>query len=542
MRNGEEIAATAGDGKPSVKELMEEEMVGEKDARKEISNVEVVQEDSSSISEVRTKKTNKRRNKSRSKSGSVDFENLSVSDNFRSNSSCTQDPSKPTIEDLNIEIMEYSFRQAQQKSRGCEKNSDFEGKVGEAIKELINQKVVDNKQSTEDGINGYLKELVDAFQILSVDDELLLKLVQDPNSPLGKYVRNWIDSQAERDGKSDPQGDSNLSEHKPGDLEQPEELASRKHMNFFKRKGKSEGKNPSTENDNMHGSRRIVILKPGTTDLECSDIENSHASSPRSQDIVRNKETNERAGSYLFFNGIRRKLKNAMGKERHEISSGSSVKGIPSEHQHLKVGEKIICSDSIGKSSPGKDHFFIERIVKPPASPTRGGKAGKALDSDLTIEKGSKQRVSRIYSEAKRHLSEMLNNGVNNVDSSRRRAPKTLGKILSLPEYNLSPINSPRSDLDTPRPSTSGESLQKFNSSTQLNEEANKGSQPGQSTHVNRESCVPINDSDRTVQALDPTAKLSKDTDEDAVESTHPRITEIGSEGISFNSLTLRDL
>ena len=53
------------------------------------------------------------------------------------------------------------------------------------------------------------------------------------------------------------------------------------------------------------------------------------------------------------------------------------------------------------------------------------------------------QRVSNIYIEAKKHLSEMLSNGDAVADISGRRFPKTLGRILSLPEYNVSPRGSP---------------------------------------------------------------------------------------------------
>ena len=53
------------------------------------------------------------------------------------------------------------------------------------------------------------------------------------------------------------------------------------------------------------------------------------------------------------------------------------------------------------------------------------------------------QRIPTIYSEVKKHLSEMLSNGDEDDDVLRRKTPKTLGGILSLPEF-VSPIGGLR--------------------------------------------------------------------------------------------------
>ena len=53
------------------------------------------------------------------------------------------------------------------------------------------------------------------------------------------------------------------------------------------------------------------------------------------------------------------------------------------------------------------------------------------------------QRIPTIYSKVKKHLSEMLNNGDEDDDVLRQQTPKTLGGILSLPEF-VSPIGSLR--------------------------------------------------------------------------------------------------
>ncbi|KAK1582195.1 hypothetical protein Q3G72_012686 [Acer saccharum] len=167
--------------------------------------------------------------------------------------------------------------------------------------------------------------------------------------------------------------------------------------------------------------------------------------SPESHYIIRNKGTSERNGSHFFLTEIKRRLKNAMGKEHQRISTDRTSKG--SSYECQNVGDRNRgTKENIGMSSPSKDHFFMEKIARP-VSAKKGDKTGKLKDDELnTVHKTAdlpNQRASNIYLEAKKHLSEMLGNGDENPDSSSGRIPRTLGTILSLPEYNISPVGSP---------------------------------------------------------------------------------------------------
>ena len=81
----------------------------------------------------------------------------------------------------------------------------------------------------------------------------------------------------------------------------------------------------------------------------------------------------------------------------------------------------------------------------------RGDKIGKLKDCE-SMEHESlsypNQWIPIVYSEAKKHLSEMLSNGDEDDNILRRQTPKTLGRILSLLEF-VSPISSPRRDCGT---------------------------------------------------------------------------------------------
>ncbi|PQQ17292.1 uncharacterized protein Pyn_08760 [Prunus yedoensis var. nudiflora] len=205
------------------------------------------------------------------------------------------------------------------------KHSDFE-ELCVAIKEFMNQKFTDGKHLTEDQKIHHFRELMDALENL-------------------------------------------------GDLKQSEELVIRKHRYFFRRKIKPQERNPTKANENSEASKRIVILKPGPPGLRNSETENS--ASPESHYIARNKGTTERVGSHFFLSEIKRKLKNAMGKQQHGASTVGISNRLPYKRQSLEDSDRGVGKEKAG-SSPGKEHFYIERIAKPPNGIKRVDKTGKS--------------------------------------------------------------------------------------------------------------------------------------------------------------------
>ncbi|KAI5350241.1 hypothetical protein L3X38_003132 [Prunus dulcis] len=120
---------------------------------------------------------------------------------------------------------------------------------------IMNQKFTDGKHLTEDKIY-HFRELMDALEVLSSDEELFFKLLRDANSLLPKYVQNLQDAQIEKDEESKSFAESKLSEQKLGDLKQSEELV-------IKIKPQEKEKKPTKANENSETSKRIVILNPG---------------------------------------------------------------------------------------------------------------------------------------------------------------------------------------------------------------------------------------------------------------------------------------
>ncbi|KAF8412247.1 hypothetical protein HHK36_000207 [Tetracentron sinense] len=220
----------------------------------------------------------------------------------------------------------------------------------------------------------------------------------------------------------------------------------------------------SKESDKPQASNKIVVLKPGPAGIRNFETETSFSSSPQSHYSLRNEGQSMRVTSQFSFTEIKRKLKHVMGKERHSISMDGILHRIPYERQDPRDSGKGIEGDTVGRDSPSKTYFQVERTAKPFIGVKKRDEIGKSKDCEPNIghEVAStsidgyknlkvktvgypKQSESNIYIEAKRHLSEILRTEDEDEHLSSKQVPITLGRILSLPEY-MSPKFSPVRD------------------------------------------------------------------------------------------------
>ncbi|XP_022735356.1 uncharacterized protein LOC111288649 isoform X2 [Durio zibethinus] len=422
--DGEAKTTVADACKPSVKKLLEEEMAGEHVAKKKVNNTEVKAKQFDSGKGDNRRKNRKRKNRTGKKSSDKSLD-MDAAENLVSEASCQQ------IHHKRINCGNHD-QPAERHMQPNQENSGFEERLSEAIKFLVSQKLINRNQLTEDGELQASKEVMDALKILSLDEELFLKLLRDPNS-LVKYVQNLPDAQL-KDEESKPLVESRQSN----------EPVNTKQHNFFRRKFKSQERDLSDRNKVSQASNKIVILKPEPTCLKTTETGSSLGSSPESQ-YIRHREPNENGGSHFFLAEIKRKFQHAMRRERQRIPTDVISKRFPGERQNSGDGGGV--KEYIGMNSPTKDQFFIEKIARPSISVKKGEKKSKVKGSELGTEYEitdfSWQRVSNIYIEAKKHLSETLTNVDENVNVSSKQVPKTLGRILSLPEYNSSPVGGP---------------------------------------------------------------------------------------------------
>ncbi|XP_048605973.1 uncharacterized protein LOC106388707 isoform X2 [Brassica napus] len=356
---GEERNVTITIIKPSVKKLIAEELLIDKEIKKQREqNAETGQLSDSEL-EGRRRKNHRRKNKTR-KNSCGDFSHLLNTAAESEEPKVNRRAKKGSERSLDIDNMVEEFcselhRRSRAKNGMLNHKHGQEGykeKLRELVKFLISQKLLHGE--TSEILTS--KDLMEVFQILGSDEDLFLKLLQDPEILVPRQ-----------------KGEESLS--------------------LFER----------TQEVEKEASDHIFILKPRSASF-----------SPDSH-LMRNKIEKERnSSSHFFLSEIKRKLKQAIRKEQRE-------RGFP-------------------KNVPTKDHFFLERMAKP------SSKSQKNKNED-----DRKQKVSNIYVEARKHLSEMLmlNNGdVDSNTTTRQIQNSSLGNILSLPDY-LSPLSSPWEKRET---------------------------------------------------------------------------------------------
>ncbi|CAN1249022.1 hypothetical protein LINPERPRIM_LOCUS6955 [Linum perenne] len=329
-------------------------------------------------------------------------------------------------------------------------NLDFEERLSKAIKTFVSQKVNERRKHLSDERNVCSsKELKDALHILFSDEELSSKLSQGQKCIIMKQLEKAWNSRVENDEDSTLVVRSNLQDQGLCKLKTSHEPTGSKHRRFFRRP-KSHVSNPSRDADSSTASNKIVILKPAPSTMQKPDAKGSLESFRQSQLNTKDKRSNERGSSHFSLTEIKRRLKNAMAKETPHFSIGHTSKKYSNEVRVSGDGDRRFKENS-GKSFAGKEHFFVEKIARPLASARKAHMTVKPKGSERSIEVEAsnriKPRLSDIYVEAKKHLSEMLITETEDVDLPSGQVPKPLGRILSFPEYNFSPVSSPAREL-----------------------------------------------------------------------------------------------
>ncbi|XP_052192067.1 uncharacterized protein LOC127801200 [Diospyros lotus] len=457
----ESHASTADDGKSSVKELMKEEMISEQVPKQLMTCADIEAKECDSGHRGQIKRNRKQTSKTNKSSCDVHYE-LDATKSLGLENSFCQDSEEKISKNLDVEVLlNELYQQINQKSTTC-MNHDWgndpiiqseqelsvsDKKLMEAIKVFVDQTFAEGKHLREDGDIDCSDQYTDALQTLSSNKRSILKLLKDRNSLLVRHIEDLDGAHVETDQNSySPSGshflDGELSKSKPS------EAVARKQHSFFRRRSKSQEKILLQADKNSQTSNRIVILKPAPASLQTSETEiKHHLSGPKVQ--------TERTVSQFSFTEIRRKLKHAMGKEQYRVPL-----------------EKGIQRERGAWNSPYRNHFYNEKFASTAFHTKNKEKNWKRRDFETgmrnEIDEYNRLTVSNINIEAKKHLAEMLKNGEEIADISSRILPKTLGRILSLPEFNFSPTCSPGSEKEhglvtTERQSPCSKNLQTVN-------------------------------------------------------------------------------
>ncbi|KAL9266237.1 TRM32-like protein [Drosera capensis] len=404
-------AARDDTAKLSVKELMEEEMIGDQTQTKDACPAEEEPQEVISTNGVYAKKKRRRMKKKSFDLGdaeeSVSMSIASVKHKLSKSLDLTL-----IMEELCSQVPtehgSHSTQDADSDSvpQPTQDSSVIEQQLGEATKVFMDH-FSNEKSFTKDGKIQPSKELLDALHVLNSNKETFMKLLQDPDSQLLLHLQKLQDSRVRKDNNSQQM------------LEQV--LDNGKQVGFFWRTFKGLERSLSKRNDISQDSNNIVVLKPGTPNSN-----NLETPSTPNNGLI------ERGSSNFSFSEFRRRLKLAVVKGLSDCRDAEKTVG----------GENVL-----PPRSPRKDHFFIEKAPRPPSNLKKGEYKGNPIDVEAMTENANSfaadQRASNIYVEARKHLAEIVGSSDVDLEFLGRQVPKSLGRILSFPDYN-SPICSPR--------------------------------------------------------------------------------------------------
>ncbi|KAK3010312.1 hypothetical protein RJ639_011382 [Escallonia herrerae] len=315
---------------------------------------------------------------------------------------------------------------------------------------VVHQMFVDRKYFRKCGSSHQSRQFLDALEVLNLNSELLMKLLQDPNSLLAKRIQCLGDLQAEKEKRSPfpevwpPECGTSY----PRKFDRPIQTLDIHRQTIrksFWRKVKYGYGCTWQGCESPQPSKRIVVLRPSLQSMQDSTDIVCRSSSLQSHHNL-NKDKSSNPTSFLFRD-FRRKVKHSQWrkqKEQHWISMDGSIHKLPCDCQ-------------------GSDDV-LTRTAKSSADAKRRSKRGKPRDVDsstrsevsdisgsdcrtlnLSTASCSKQRGFDIFLEAKRHLADRLKNAEKAGTLSGKQAPRTLGRILSSPEHDfLARRNAPR--------------------------------------------------------------------------------------------------
>ncbi|KAH7690748.1 hypothetical protein IHE45_02G070500 [Dioscorea alata] len=446
----------------SVKSLMQEEM----------SNSNLAKKNPSDVSRRQSKKNHKKADKS-SKLAAVLVDDLNLPESDQSHCSINHLEQSITNFDVTAFVADFCVdnhqcsdkhvvSHAEHESDQSENFSIIQKALSDVGEVFLRYKFNDEKQVSDKEAVYQSKRFIEAIETLNTNKELILRLMEDPNSVILKHLQDLQNAQT----------DSHIHEERSeilgeeiGSSAQSEESARHKLIekqnghSFFWKKDKSKSIKTPKESRNNQNLNRIVVLKPNASIPQSSLVTNmviSPSSSPISYYDSKHPEVSERVGSYFSLREIKRRFKQAIGenkKERHLISMDGILHKIPYGHKSFDdIGKQKSIEKAVhnkifgnGKNTPAQSSDNVLKKDK-----LKSGIEDASLRSNIPTTSQLMHREPSFYEEAKRHLVDMLNSAEEKETLPSKQGSKSLGKVLSLPEYNsLSPRLSPGRDKET---------------------------------------------------------------------------------------------
>ncbi|XP_047160273.1 uncharacterized protein LOC124830560 isoform X1 [Vigna umbellata] len=291
-------------------------------------------------------------------------------------------------------------------------NDQVEDWENEVKKMIVDHRFVNTHYQGKDGAGCQPNQILDALQILYTNKELFIKLLQDPNSLLVKQIQELQSSQ----------------------VKEPCQHARQKMMSRLNKPQNTDATQcakPFSSSDRSDlRSNRIVVLKPGTVNVENSE-ETSFVSPPHSPNSFSSNAQNTRL-SHFPFSCIKRKLKHVMKVRRQEqqlktadgiptrLSSSSKGLGDGKKVKELEISERnspIHALSNTGKWLNSYHDLKKNReniIIFKDSSLSMGQEAasfGESCSKNTSVSP-REENILKMHVESRKSRSQMLNCGI----------------------------------------------------------------------------------------------------------------------------------
>jgi hypothetical protein len=348
----------------------------------------------------------------------------------------------------------------------CKSNSE----LCPSLKSLIHKKLndlsnthcnIDREQSQESNVEKLLddngisssravqsKEFKDALEIMGSNKELFLKLLQKPNSHMLENIRNHQNSRLTT--KLEPNkilGETNCLEETRGsnihDLSAQGHAKESKHM-FFWRKDWSKRKQMLPEGTNRSQPvSKIVILKPNPGKGTDQTVTPSERYLHQQPSTSQTPEYSGRESSKFSIKEVRRRFRIVTGERRERNALPADDLQRVSLWHSMIATKKDSGNHTQGRLADKSASNFKNDIVRPSTSSKQKQENGSETRiSDPIVPS---QNASIFYKEAKKHLTDMLNDNSKSSNYPTAQFSKSLEGMLSLPHCDVSsPRRSPR--------------------------------------------------------------------------------------------------
>lgn len=330
-------------------------------------------------------------------------------------------------------LLEYSDPD-QVDNLGChllEKQTLTQEKLDEAKEAFLRQQFMNGNEFPGDVSPHRQKEFLCALGIFNANQELFLKILQEPKLVVAKHV-SGVHNQDAVLTKCGTFPATELSSRRTANLiklkQKQKEIQS-----FTKQKGKSQVGNPTTTTTSPSIIDSSLIDHSDSSPLrtgESAEVGTISESLPDSPHDLKNIKQNGMVMSR--FKGIKKRLKHVIKeskKERLRIAMDGILHRIP---HGRKVSKNVMSDmDRDGRDSPQSGYNSDSATpTSAKGASTRVRRTPSLTDS---LERYNQLLQSILSRETKNHLSEKLK--LANEDSSVPSRPRTFQRIFSMPEF-----------------------------------------------------------------------------------------------------------